>query len=126
MKDWIIVITIIAIVFGGNYLMKSYLDKTGHEMIAEVEKLSAGLETDTEEEKYQNVEEIKKKWDEAQKIWIMFQYHENVNAMEDLLLSCCNYYIDSDRTEFNINLDHFKRNVEDLKNRMEVSLVNIM
>lgn len=125
MRDLWIVISIIVFVFVGNFLLKNYYESSGNKIVEEVEKLSAGIENDDENVKKTNMDSIKKKWDDTQKYWILFEYHEHVNTMEDILLECLDNYVDGDKSEFQKTFDKFKRNIEDLKNREEISILNV-
>ena len=46
--------------------------------------------------------------------------------MEDILIECCNYYKTGNREEFDISFEKLKRNIEDLKYREEITIVNIL
>ena len=72
------------------------------------------------------MEHLKQKWEDTQKIWIMFQYHETINGMEDVFLECCNHYQNKNHEEFHLSFEKLKRAIEDLKHREEISWENIM
>lgn len=126
MKDLWIALMIIAFVFIGNTILKNYYESSGEEILVEVDKLKEGIQTDSEEVKQENISKIREKWDDTQKHWIMFQYHEHVNTMEDVLLECLDSYKEVDEGEFQRAHDKLKRAIEDLKNREEISILNIL
>lgn len=126
MKDLIVIITTVILVFGGGMMAKKYFERSGNEIIDIIEEMSKGLETDTEEQKQSKIETLKKEWDKKQSIWITIQYHTSINEMEDIVIECYNYYNTSNREEFDISYEKLKRNIEDLKYREEITLVNIL
>lgn len=126
MKDFFVIVIIIAIVFGGGFFAQKYFEKSGSEIIDLMEGLSKGIENDNQEEKKEKIESLKNEWDKKQKVWITLQYHGNINEMEDILIECCNYYSQSNREEFEISFEKLKRNIEDLKYREEITLVNVL
>ncbi len=126
MKDFFVIMVIVAIVFGGSFFARKYFEKSGNEIIEILENFSKGLEEDSDEDKEKNIKALKDEWDKKQKIWITLQYHSNVNDMEDIVIECCNYYKDSSRDEFEISFEKLKRNIEDMKYREEITLVNIL
>lgn len=126
MKDLIVIIIIVAIIFGGSFWVSNYYEKSGNEIIAIIENLSEGLEEDSYSVKKEKVDKLKDEWDKKQKIWITLQYHETINAMEDLVIECTNNYLAEEKEEFDISFDKLKRSIEDLKFREEINFVNIM
>jgi hypothetical protein len=126
MKDFIVIVITVVLVFVGGIIAKKYFEKSGNEIVEIIEEMSKGLEIDTEEHKQNMIEKLKKEWDKKQSIWITIQYHTNINEMEDIVIECCNYYKTSNREEFDISCEKLKRNIEDLKYREEITLVNIL
>ena len=126
MRDWVVVFIIIVFIFLLSIFLREYFIKSGKEMVDNVEKIRLGINADDADTKKENVKELKEKWSEQQRIWIMFQHHDMINEMEDLLLECCNYYLISDEKSFNVSFDKLKRNIDDLKNKEDFSLENIM
>ena len=126
MKDLIVILIIVGIVFGGSFALGIHFENSGNEVLEVLQKMSDGLVTDSQSEKNERIGELKNIWDEKQRVWILFQYHENINSMEDVLIECCNYYKKSNEEEFNISYEKLKRSIEDLKNREDISMLNIM
>lgn len=126
MKDWIIVFIIIVFIFLLSIFLREYFIKSGKEMVDNVEKMRLGINVDDVDTKNQNVKELKEKWSKQQRIWIMFQHHDMINEMEDLLLECCSHYLYSDEKSFDVSYEKLKRNIDDLKNKEDFSLENIM
>lgn len=126
MKDLFIIVVILAIVFGGSFFLSNYFEKTGKEIIDIVDTMSEDLEMDNKDEKIAKIAELKEKWDKTQSVWIMLQYHDNINAIEDFIIECCNYYIYQNREEFDIARDKIIRSIEDLKYKEQFTLMNIM
>ena len=125
MRDIFIVITIIVIVFAGNFLMKSFYNSSSKDILSDLGKMVEGFETTDSEYKKEMVENLKVKWEHYQNYWLFFQYHETINNMQDVLLEFTESYLLDNKDDFFISYEKFKRNIEDLSNRLDISLVNI-
>lgn len=126
MKDLIVILITLTIIFGGNYFSCKYLEKSGGEVLSALEILKEGLDTHSDEEKEENIKTLNDVFDKNQRMWIMYQFHDGVNSMEGTMIECCNYYKTSNHEQFDISYEKLKRNIQDLKNREEISVLNIM
>lgn len=126
MKDLIVVIVVIALVFGGDFFIGKYYENVGKEIINQVSVLESKMTTDNEIEKKERVEEIRKNWEENENMLIFFQYHSSINDLEDLIIECCEYYKENEKTEFAVSFEKLKRNLDDIKNRGRLLLNNVI
>lgn len=126
MKDLVVILIILTIIFGGNYFSCKYLEKSGAEVLSALETLKEGIDTHSDEEKEKNIKTLNDVFDRNQRMWIMYQFHDGVNSMESVMIECCNYYKTKNDEQFDISYEKLKRNIQDLKNREEISLLNIM
>ena len=125
MKDLIIIIVILGVVFGGTYFQNKYLDKKTEDLVSVINKMEENMGA-PREEKEKIVEELLNKWEKYEKPWIALQYHQNINTIEDLLIECYTFYLEGDETHFLLNVRIINRNMDDLKNREEISIVNVL
>lgn len=126
MKDVFVIIVILIIVFGGSFAILKYYELSGGEILAIIDEMSNDLENDNEEIKLAKINELKEKWDKTENIWIMLQHHDFINNIEDVIIECCGHYLHKNREEFEISKNKIKRNIDDLKNKEQFSLMNIM
>lgn len=126
MKDFVIIMIILVLIFGGNFLTCKYFENSGNEVISILDTLKNGIEIHSSEEKENNIKNLEDVWDKNQKFWIMSQYHETVNSMESVMIECANYYKSANKEQFDISYEKLKRNILDLKNREQISILNIM
>lgn len=125
MKDIIVTLVILSFVFGGNYIVLKYYEDTGEKLLSIVEKMNYHINDDSKykEELSKNLLET---WEKYEEIWICTQYHHNINNIEDLVLECNIYFLAENKEEFTVSWKKLKRNIDDLRNREELDLVNIL
>lgn len=126
MKDLIVIFVVLGVVFGGNFFENIYLERTTKELIEIVNEMEKGIDTASEDEKIILEKKLWDKWEQCEKPWIAFLYHKEINNVEDILIECYTFYLEGDRTHFLLNVRKLNRNLEDLKNREVISLVNVL
>ena len=125
MKEAIIIICVLVIVFVPNILFKNYLKDSGKELI----KILEDLENDVKNgntENAENAKKLKDKFLEKEKKWILIVDHDILDEIEDGIAECIAYYNDEEKTEFISAYNKLKEHIKDLKKREEISLANIM
>ena len=85
-----------------------------------------GINIHEEYEKEKNIKVMNETFDKNQRKWIMFEFHDSINSIEAVMIECCNYYKTKNNEQFDISYEKLKRNIQDLKNREEISILNIM
>lgn len=126
MRDIFVIITILVIVFGGNWFINKHIEQSGNEFLNLVNKLEDGIESDNEELKNEEVKEVLEAWEDNEKKWIMIGYHQEINQIEDLVIECYSYYLQGDKDLFEVSYRKLKRNIEDMKNREIITFTNIL
>ena len=126
MRDIFVIIAILAIVFGGNFLINEHVNETGKDFLNMMETLEDGIETDKKEVKDKQVDELIKLWEENEKKWIMVEYHQEINQIEDLVIECYTYYLQGDKELFEVSYKKLERNIEDMQNRVRITFTNIL
>ena len=116
---------IIGLVFGGDVFIEKYLEKSSEKLIQQIEMMSASF-TEDEKAKKRNVDSLQQIWEETEKPWIVIEYHEEINNIEDLVIETYLYYMSGKKEEFDITHRKILRLIEDLKNRIDLSLENVL
>lgn len=124
MKETVIIIVSLALVFVPSFIFKNFLDRSGKDILNILESMSEDIKNDTtpNEDKSKTLKEA---FLEKEKRWIMIVDHEILDEIEDGIEECIFYYNDSEKTEFLSAQSRLKNHIEDLKKREEVSIVNI-
>lgn len=125
MRDVIVLIIVFLLVFGGDFFIQNYLEKSSADLLGFFEEMSGDFEKDYNE-KVLDVEEIITSWEEKESPWIIFEYHDSINEIEDLVIEAYSYYLNNNRGEFEIAYRKIVRLVDDFKNRMELSFENVL
>ena len=90
MKDAIIIISIIALIFGGDFLVKSHLEKTTGELVKDLEGLKEktiiAKESENREEIKTKMKEVEKQWSEISKIWSTVIMHQEIDNIQQALV----------------------------------------
>ena len=124
MKDIIVIGVILLLVFGGGYWSNKYIEKTSEKMMSEINNMTFGFDKE-EKEKEAIVEKVKIEWEDLEKEWIIFEYHESINDIEDLIIECYTYFLDNNKSEYMVSFGRLKRHIDDMKNRGSLMYVNI-
>ena len=125
MRDLVVIIVIIGLVFGGDVFIEKYLEKSSEKLIQQIEMMSESFNED-EKAKKRNVDSLQQIWEETEKPWIVIEYHEEINNIEDLVIETYSYYMSGEKEEFDIAHRKILRLIEDLKNRIDLSLENVL
>lgn len=125
MRDLIVVTIVFLLVFGGDFFIKNYLESSAANLLESFEEISGDFEKNYEE-KIADVQEIIDNWEEKESPWIIFEYHDSINEIEDLVIEAYSYYLNNNREEFDVTYRKLMRFVDDLKNRMELSFENVL
>lgn len=129
MRDIIIIITLIAIIFGGGIFAKKYLDnsadKISKELIELKENIIIARETDNTNQIIQQISEVEKDWEEASNIWSIIVIHQEIDNVESAIIKAkaCIENGELEDALQEIELANFF--VNHVKEREEVSLKNI-
>lgn len=129
MRDIIIIITLIAIIFGGGIFAKKYLDKIANKISKELIELKENIiiarETGNTNQIIQQISEVEKDWEEASNIWSIIVIHQEIDNVESAIIKAkaCIENGELEDALQEIELANFF--VNHVKEREEVSLKNI-
>ncbi|MBO5179574.1 MAG: DUF4363 family protein [Clostridia bacterium] len=124
MKDLIIVIVVIALVFVPGYYTKKYLEDSGKKIVETLVQ----IREDVEEGRFENsnlVYELKDEWDEEQELWNVFSNHQNTDQIQREIEKLITNYEEKERHEALINITEIKSIIEDAPKGEGIALVNI-
>ena len=125
MRDFLVVVVILGVVFGGNYFIHEYIDGSGKDFLEKVSDLNKSMDLE-ENIKKKQIEELLNIWENNEEKWIMIGYHQEINDIEDLLIECYSYYLQGDKDGFDVSFRKLERNLEDLRNRERITFTNIL
>ena len=125
MRDLIVIVVILVLVFGGDVLIKKYIESSSQDLIQHIEEMSGDFET-SYENKLKKVEKLQESWEENESPWIVIEYHDEINDIEDLVIETYSYFLNDDKEEFVIAYKKLLRLIGDLKNRIDLSIENVL
>lgn len=86
MKEFIIMLIIIIIIFGGSIYVKNYLNKTCGELSGNLEELRQKIveakQTGENKEVLKMAEEVEEKWNKTEKEWSIIVLHDELDLIE--------------------------------------------
>lgn len=124
MRDIIVVIAILLIIFIPSYVSEKYLIDSGNKLI---EKLNV-IKKEIKEDKMDNMKEltdIKKEWDEMEVKWNMISNHQNTDDIELAFMRLISSYGEEERAESLVNLAEVVALIEDTPRGEKIAWVNI-
>ena len=90
MKDAIIIISIIALIFGGDFLITRHLEKTTNELVKDLENLKEktviAKESENREEIKKSMNEVEQQWKKISKIWSTVIMHQEIDNIQQALV----------------------------------------
>ena len=124
MKDLIIVIVVLVLVFVPGHYTKKYLEDSGEKIVEILTK----IRQDVEQERFENsnlVYELKVEWDKEQELWNVFLNHQNTDEIQREIEKLITNYEGKERHEALINITEIKSIIEDAPKGEGIALVNI-
>lgn len=89
MRDIVIIIIILVVIFGGDILIKKYLNSTADMLSSELEDLKQktlfAKENENRDEIKKLINNIKDEWEKKNKIWSMVVFHQELDNIEQAL-----------------------------------------
>ena len=125
MKETLIIIIVLLIIFVPNFLFKNYLKDTGKDLLDILESMNDDIANEKDIDKGKS-EALKDAFSEKEGKWIMIVDHEILDEIEDGVEECVSYYNENEKMDVNSSFGKLKSHIEDLHKREEISLVNIL
>ena len=124
MRDLIVSITIIVLVFTSSYFSEKYLIDSGKELVERLNVIKEEVEEDSME-RFQELTNIKKKWDETEAKWNMFSNHINTDNIELAFTRLLISYGENEKSECLVNLAEIICLIEDTPRSEKIGWENI-
>lgn len=124
MKETIIVLIVLALVFIPGYIFKKHFDESGNELIKILEDMENDINNDYEVSEVKS-NKLRDTFLNTEKKWIILVDHEILDQIEDDVEACAIYYKESEKDEFLVHSKHLRNHIEDLARREEISIYNI-
>lgn len=124
MKEVIILIVVLMLVFIPNVTFRYYLEKSGKEVIDIVKELEKNIEEGNVENS--DADKLKESFLEKEKIWILLVDHDMLDEIEYKVEDCVAHYSIENKAEFISSAYQLCDEIEDLHKREEISFGNIL
>lgn len=125
MKEIIILMIVLMLVFIPNTLFRMYLKSSGEELVTIVNELKSKLEKEDEINEL-DARNLKKNFLEKEKIWILIVDHDMLDEIEYEVENCVAMYSKENMRDFISSANRLRDEIEDLAKREEISLANIL
>lgn len=88
MKEIIIIITILIIIFTGSILTQNYLNKTSNLIVTDLEDIKKNIENKdlSNDELIKKAEETYQKWEKTNEKWSVIILHDEIDLIETSLI----------------------------------------
>lgn len=124
MRDLIVSIVIILIVFIPSYYAEKFLIDSGKELTVRLKVIKDEVEEDSMES-FEELVKIKEDWDKTEKIWNMLYNHINTDNIELSFTRLLISYGEKEKAECLVNLAEIVCLIEDTPRSERISLENI-
>lgn len=124
MKEIIILIVVLMLVFIPNFSFKHYLERSGKEMIDIVKELEKNIENGNVIES--DSEKLRNAYLDKEKVWILLVDHDMLDEIEYKVEDCVSHYTLDNKEDFLSTAHQLCDGIEDLTKREEISWGNIL
>lgn len=123
-KDLIIVIVILLLVFIPGYFVKNYLENSGNKIVERLEMLEDSVYYGNFES-IETIYSIKKDWETTENVWNVLSNHQNTDEIQREFEKLVANYKMANINATLINITEIKSMIEDTPRGEAFSLVNI-
>lgn len=124
MRDLIVSVVIILLVFISGYFSEKYLIDTGNELINRLKVVEAEIKEDRMES-LEELKNIKKRWDEVEVFWNMVTNHLYTDNIELAFIRLLISYDEDEKAECLVNIAEVIAIIEDTPRSEKIDWVNI-
>ena len=124
MRDLIVAVAIILLVFISGYFSEKYLIDTGNELVSRLEVIEAEIKED-KMESFEELKDIKKRWDEIEVFWNMVTNHLYTDNIELAFIRLLISYDEDEKAECLVNIAEVVAIIEDTPRSEKIDWVNI-
>ena len=124
MRDLIVSVVIIMLVFISGYYSEKYLIDTGKELVSRLKVIEAEIKED-KMESFEELKDIKKRWDEVEVFWNMVTNHLYTDNIELAFIRLLISYDEDEKAECLVNIAEVVAIIEDTPRSEKIDWVNI-
>jgi len=124
MRDLIVSVVIIMLVFISGYYSEKYLIDTGKELVNRLKVIEAEIKED-KMESFEELKDIKKRWDEVEVFWNMVTNHLYTDNIELAFIRLLISYDEDEKAECLVNIAEVVAIIEDTPRSEKIDWVNI-
>ena len=124
MRDLIVSVAIIMLVFISGYYSEKYLIDTGKELVSRLKVIEAEIKED-KMESFEELKDIKKRWDEVEVFWNMVTNHLYTDNIELAFIRLLISYYEDEKAECLVNIAEVVAIIEDTPRSEKIDWVNI-
>lgn len=125
MKEIVIIISVLILTFGPSFMFRSYLEKSGEEILDVLNSMKDDIDNDLPVDKSKS-EKLKGLFSEKEKKWILIVDHEISDEIENSVGDCIAFYNEKEAKDFNASYTRTRNSIEDLSKREEFSVENVL
>ena len=129
MRDWLIIISIIVIIVGGDIIMQTHLNRTADELINNLQDLKqktiSAKKIDNRENIIKQINEIEKQWDKINKTWAKIVVHQELDNIQQALTKAKSNIEEGSLEDALQEIETALFFLEHVKQREKISLKNI-
>lgn len=124
MKEMIILISILILVFVPSIFLGNFLENSGEEIAMILDDMDKDFASDKSIDKSKS-ERLEKAFCEKESKWLMVLDHEALDELEATIEECIAYYNGDDEVEFSMAYGKAKHYLEDFAKREKISIINL-
>ena len=124
MKEIIILIIVLCLVFIPNISFRKYLHHSGQEIVQIAKELQNSLEQGMINP--ENALKLKEEFEKKEKVWILIVDHDMLDEIEYEIENCVAFYTIDNKQDFISAVSRLIDEIEDLSKREEISMANIL
>ena len=124
MRDLIVCIAILIIVFIPNYFSQKFLIDTGNELVSRLNVIKDEIEEDCMEN-LNELNSIKKRWDEIEGMWNVISNHQETDDIDLAFTRQIISYGEKEKAECLVNLAEVVALIEDTPRGEKIAWQNI-
>jgi len=124
MRDLVVLISIILIVFIPSYYSEKYLNNTGKSIVRKLEVIKEEVEDD-KIERLEEVIKIKEEWDSFEDYWNMMLNHQTTDNIELSFTRLLISYGEKEKAECLVNIAEIITLIEDAPRTEKMAWANI-
>lgn len=127
MKEVVIIISILIIIFTGSIVTQRYLNKTSDLLVDELEEIKKNIENNdfNEKELAKKTEEMYEKWEKTNAKWSIIILHDEIDLIETSLIKMKAFIKTGEIEECMAELDTSIFLLNHIKEKEKTSLKNI-